>query len=87
MRSPSLLTAVRRIIDWTPEGSEAKSRNLYPTFLQFVKDSIQQLKDRGHEVELAGIFYHVGENDMSWDHFEKDRPNELCRWSRRCVRI
>ncbi len=60
-----------QIIDWTPEGSEAKSRNLYPTFLQFVKDSIQQLKDRGHEVELAGIFYHVGENDMSWGPFRE----------------
>jgi len=60
-----------QIIDWTPEGSEAKSRNLYPDFLQFVKDSVQQLKDRGHEVELAGIFYHVGENDMSWEPFRK----------------
>ena len=60
-----------QIIDWTPEGSEAKSRNLYPIFLQFVKDSIQQLKDRGHDVEIAGIFYHVGENDMSWEPFRK----------------
>ena len=60
-----------QIIDWTPEGSEAKSRNLYPTFLQFVKDSVQQLKDRGHDVELAGIFYHVGENDMSWEPFRE----------------
>ena len=60
-----------QIIDWTPEGSEAKSRNLYSTFLQFVKDSAQQLKDRGHDVELAGIFYHVGENDMSWEPFRK----------------
>lgn len=60
-----------QIIDWTPEGSEAKSRNLYPTFLQFVKDSIQQLKGRDLEVELAGIFYHVGENDMSWEPFRE----------------
>ena len=60
-----------QIIDWTPEGSEAKSRNLYPSFLQFVKDSVQQLKDRGHDVELAGIFYHLGENDMSWGPFRK----------------
>lgn len=60
-----------QIIDWTPEGSEAKSRNLYPTFLQFVKESVQQLKDRGHDVELAGIFYHVGENDMSWGPFRE----------------
>ena len=60
-----------QIIDWTPEGSEAKSRNLYSTFLQFVKESVQQLKDRGHDVELADIFYHVGENDMSWGPFRE----------------
>jgi hypothetical protein len=66
-----------QIIDWTPEGSEAKSRNLYPTFLQFVKDSIQQLKDRGHDVEIAGIFYHVGENDMSWEPFRKGAASRV----------
>ena len=66
-----------QIIDWTPEGSEAKSRNLYPTFLQFVKDSVQQLKDRGHDVELAGIFYHVGENDMSWGPFREGAAKRL----------
>lgn len=60
-----------QIIDWTPEGSEAKTRNLYPAFLQFVNESIQKLKDRGHDVELAGIFYHVGENDMSWGPFRE----------------
>ena len=64
-----------QIIDWTPEGSEAKSRNLYPDFLQFVRDSVQQLKDKGHEVDLAGIFYHVGENDMSWEPFRKGAPD------------
>ena len=66
-----------QIIDWTPEGSEAQSRNLYPAFLQFVRDSVQQLKDRGHKVELAGIFYHVGENDMSWEPFRKDAPDRV----------
>ncbi|MFN9718261.1 MAG: sialate O-acetylesterase [Planctomycetota bacterium] len=66
-----------QIIDWTPEGSEARSRNLYPTFLQFVRDSVQQLEDRGHEVELAGIFYHVGENDMSWGPFREGSAKRL----------
>lgn len=60
-----------QIIDWTPEGSEAKSRNLYPALLQFIRESEQQLKDKGHEVELAGIFYHVSENDMSWGPFRE----------------
>lgn len=66
-----------QIIDWTPEGSEAKSRNLYPSFIQFVRESIEQLQSRGHEVELAGIFYHLGENDMSWGPFRKGAPQRL----------
>lgn len=55
-----------QIIDWTPAGSMAKSRHVYPRFVDFVRQSRQQLIDKGHEVELVGIFYHLGENDMSW---------------------
>jgi hypothetical protein len=66
-----------QIIDWTPEGSEAKSRNLYPAFLAFIRDSLQELQDKGHEVELAGIFYHLGENDMSWGPFRQGAPKRL----------
>ncbi len=66
-----------QIIDWTPEGSEAKSRNLYPAFLAFIQNSIQELKNKGHEVELAAIFYHVGENDMSWGPFRQGAPKRL----------
>ena len=66
-----------QIIDWTPEGSEARSRNLYPSFLEFVRGSIEELADKGHEVELAGIFYHLGENDMSWGPFRKGAPLRL----------
>jgi len=66
-----------QIIDWTPEGSVAKSRNLYPSFIEFVRRSIQDLEDRGHKVELAGIFYHLGENDMSWGPFRKGAPARL----------
>lgn len=66
-----------QIIDWTPEGSEAKSRNLYPKFLNFIRQSIDELEQHGHEVELAGIFYHLGENDMSWMPFRKGAPERL----------
>jgi len=66
-----------QIIDWTPEGSEAESRNLYPTFIAFVQEAIQDLESKGHEVELAGIFYHLGENDMSWGPFRKGAPERL----------
>ncbi len=60
-----------QIVDWTPAGSEAKSRNLYPRFLEFVRTSLKELEDRGQAVELAGIFYHLGENDMSFAPFRE----------------
>ncbi|MGB1930670.1 MAG: sialate O-acetylesterase, partial [Mariniblastus sp.] len=37
-----------QIVDWTPEGSEAKSRNLYPHFIQFIKESVSDLESNGH---------------------------------------
>lgn len=66
-----------QIIDWTPAGSVATSRNLYADFITFVNDSVRQLESKGHEVELAGIFYHVGENDMSWGPFRQGAPERL----------
>ena len=66
-----------QIIDWTPEGSEAKSRNLYSAFIVFIKESMQELQQKGHEVELAGVFYHVGENDMSWGPFRQGAPDRM----------
>lgn len=52
--------------DWTPQGTSAKDRNLYPQFIAFIQKSMRELQAKGHQVELAGIFYHVGENDMSF---------------------
>ncbi|MFT5301770.1 MAG: hypothetical protein ACI87E_004521 [Mariniblastus sp.] len=57
--------------DWTPAGSMATSRHIYPKFIEFIKQSIRDLENRGHEVELAGIFYHVGENEMSMASYRK----------------
>jgi hypothetical protein len=55
-----------QILDWTPQGSEATSRNLYPSFLAFVRGALQELREKGQTVELAGVFYHLGENDMAF---------------------
>ena len=66
-----------QIIDWTPEGSVAKARNLYPSFIEFIKNAVKELEAKGHEVELAGIVYHVGENDMSWGPFRKSAPQRV----------
>jgi hypothetical protein len=61
-----------QIIDWTPEGSVAESRNLYPDLLDFIRSSVAQLKKKGNRVNLKGVYYHVGENDMSFYPFRKD---------------
>ena len=55
-----------QIVDWTPAGSEAKSRNLYPRFVAFVREAMQSIEAKGNPVELVGVFYHLGENDMSF---------------------
>ena len=60
-----------QINDWTPQGTEAKDRNLYAPFLAFIQESIKELQAKGHPVELAGIFYHVGENDMSFGPYRR----------------
>lgn len=61
--------------DWTPEGSrQAPGRHIYPRFLAFVKSSLHQLRDRDHDVELAGIVYHVGENEMSMPPYRRQVP-------------
>lgn len=57
--------------DWTPTGSLAKSRHLFPRFVQFIRASVQALEKKGHEVELAGIFYHLGENEMAMPPYRK----------------
>ena len=63
--------------DWTPQGTDAKDRNLYPQFIAFIQESIQELQAKGHQVELAGIFYHVGENDTSFAPYRKDAAKWL----------
>jgi hypothetical protein len=63
--------------DWTPEGTQAKDLNLYRRFIAFVKDSIRELEAKGQSVELAGIFYHVGENDMAFYPYRKDAAKWL----------
>lgn len=68
-----------QIVDWTPKGSETPSRNLYPEFIRFVTRSIQELEARGQRVELAGIVYHLGENDMSFGPYRRRAIGDLAQ--------
>ncbi len=61
-----------QINDWTPQGSSAKDLNLYSRFIDFIRQSIDELKAKGQPVELAGVFYHVGENDMSFGPYRRN---------------
>lgn len=63
--------------DWTPLGTSTKDRNLYPQFIAFIRDSIKELEARGQRVELAGIFYHVGENDMAFGPYRSNAAKWL----------
>jgi hypothetical protein len=65
-----------QINDWTPEGTRAQDLHLYPSFIAFVRDAIKDLEDDGHTVELAGIFYHLGENDMAYYPYRQ----EAAKW-------
>ena len=66
-----------QINDWTPPGTTAKDRNLYAPFIAFIKGSIEELQAKGHRVELAGIFYHVGENDTAFGPYRRDAAKWL----------
>lgn len=70
-----------QINDWSPEGTVAKDLNLYSKFVAFIQQSIRELEAKGHAVELAGIFYHVGENDMSFGPYRR----EAAKWLRSIV--
>ena len=63
--------------DWTPDGTTAKDMHVYPAFIAFVRSAMQELKDQGHTVELAGIFYHAGENDMAFGPYRKQAAKWL----------
>lgn len=65
-----------QINDWTPEGTTAQDCNLYDAFVAFIKESIRELEAKGHPVELAGICYHIGENDMAFGPYRRD----AARW-------
>jgi hypothetical protein len=60
-----------QIPDWTPAGGGVEFRHVYPGFLRFVREAVADLEARGHAVELAGVFYHLGENDMSFGPFRR----------------
>ncbi|MFP6906462.1 MAG: sialate O-acetylesterase [Verrucomicrobiota bacterium] len=66
-----------QINDWTPEGTPARARHIYPDFIAFIREAVREVRDKGHSVELAGLFYHLGENDMSFGPYRKNAATWL----------
>ncbi len=65
-----------QVNDWTPAGTSATDQNQYKPFINFIKQSIKELQAKGHQVDLAGIFYHVGENDMAYGPYRR----QISKW-------
>ena len=42
-----------------------------------MREAVQELTDRGHTVELVGVFYHLGENDMAYGPFRAQAVQNL----------
>ncbi len=58
--------------DWTPQGTSTPHRDLYGPFMAFIRHCVEDLHARGHTVEIAGIFHHVGENDMAFGPYRRN---------------
>jgi hypothetical protein len=70
-----------QVNDWTPAGTSATDQNQYKPFINFIKQSIKELQAKGHQVELAGIFYHVGENDMAYGPYRR----QINKWLKELI--
>ena len=55
----------------------ARSRHLYPRFIAFVEEAINELEMKGHKVSLKGICYHLGENDMSFHPYRREAAKRI----------
>jgi hypothetical protein len=67
--------------DWFPQGSPEAHRNLYPKFIAFIRDALSDLKQRGYDCTLEGVFWHAGENDT---YFAPYRQN-YATWMRQLI--
>jgi len=54
-------------IDWLPEGSEEKHRDLYEKWIEGVKRCREDLIELGYQCEIPAIFWHCSENDRALD--------------------
>lgn len=58
--------------DWFPKGSPEAHRNLYPKLIAFIQNAQEDLKNRGFDCQLEGIFWHTGENDTFFSPYAQN---------------
>ena len=58
-------------IDWLPAGTDIPHRDLYTSFIEGIRKARADLKAAGYDCELAGVFWHCGENDRAWHQAAK----------------
>lgn len=63
--------------DWRPAGSPESHRDLYARFRDFVRDARANLEQQGHPCEVAGVFWHLGENDTYFGPYAQNLGNWL----------
>jgi len=52
-------------IDWLPEGTDIPHRDLYKSFIAGIRKARKDLETAGYDGQLAGVFWHCGENDRA----------------------
>lgn len=67
--------------DWFPNGSTESHRNLYPKLIRFIRAAQDDLKQRGIESSLEGIFWHTGENDTYFGPY----ANNNAKWLKQLI--
>jgi len=67
--------------DWFPQGSPESRRNLYPKLMAFIREAQDNLKRRGYECTLEGIFWHTGENDTYFGPYSRN----YAKWMKQLI--
>jgi hypothetical protein len=64
-------------IDWLPDGSEEKHRDLYEKWINRIKRCREDLIELGYDCEIPAVFWHCSENDRALDWMAKKYAGRL----------
>lgn len=67
--------------DWFPNGTPESHRNLYPKLIRFIRLAQEDLRQRGYECRLEGIFWHTGENDTFFGPYSQN----YAKWMKQLI--